>query len=257
MCKSIKILSSILLAGLAISCSLPHEPGPQPITIVETDSSPRIVVFAVFRPDSGASSVSVTFPFSLDGADNTEPIDWPTPTVTVVDSATGEYFDFVTAIDDTADVYFSLDDFAAQVGQTYQVEVTAPDYEPLTGSTTVPVAPDVPNYALGAGDLTVSINTQPNIHSYEVHLNMADGYPLIKTVTANGDAQLTVDFTWSSADQQPVDFVVYGYERNLGEYLGTTISIKPQAYQPQNFYVEGGFGVVGAVNFTAPIPLGD
>jgi hypothetical protein len=248
MSKRIKILSSILLAILAISCSLPHEPGPQPITIVETDSSPRIVVFAVFRPDSGKSFIVISGSYNLDEAvRNPEDMTWPEPTVTVEDSITGEIFDFYDEEDDSS-YYFENEGFAAQVGHTYEVIVTAPEYETLIGSTTVPVAPDVANYTMGEDNLTVTINTQPKIHSYEVHLNMADDTSIIKTIKWNSDAQISTDFTWSNAYQQPVDFVVYGYERNLSEYLGTTISIKPQSYQPMNYDVEGGYGVVGALN---------
>ena len=120
----------------------------------------------------------------------------------------------------------------------------------------MPVAPDVADYLFSENNLTITINAQSNIHSYEVQLNMDNGYPpIIKTVIASGAAQLSVDFSWNPSAQQPTDFIVYGYERNLGEYLNTTISIKPQAYQPQTFYVEGGYGVVGAVNFTEAVTL--
>ena len=258
-----KMLSSILPAVLALSCSLPHEPGPQPTTIVETDPAPRLVVFAVFRPDTGMSFVEVSGSYSLDGADNTEPIDWSEPAVTVTDSATGELFFFETAPDDTAYSHFYLDDFAARVGHTYEVTVTSPDYAPLSGSTTVPPVPTVGiRQSTGPGYLHVTFVPNDTLFSFDLNLLLAEAGDTVqtklrKTIAATGAAELTVEFGWSDHNLLPEHLVIYGYERNLGEYLGTIVSIKPQSYQPQNFYIEGGYGVVGALNFTGAITLSD
>jgi len=236
----------LLLSILFFSCDLPHELGPQPTNLIDTNIDPGIVVFGVFRPDTGMSFIQATGSYILDDAKE-EQITLPNPDVFVVDSLTGEVFYFLQ--DSTDSVRFYLDEFAAQTGHTYQVTVTAQGYEPLTGSTTVPAAPQIINHILDENNLNIMINILPDIYSYEVHLNMFDGNAIIKTVLA-GEAPITIDYTWDETNQQPLDFVVYGYERNLGEYFNTTISIKPQSYQPLSFYVEGGFGVVGAVNST-------
>lgn len=253
--RSFQTVLTIILGLLVVSCDLPWEPGPQPTSLIDTGSETRIVVFGVFRPDTGMSFIEVSGSFNLDEATEGQEIPWPEPDVVVVDSLTGEIFDFAPDSSDSA--YFYLEDFAAQVGHTYQVTVTAPDYEPLTGSTTVPVSPSIEQYLLSDRNLTITLNTHPNIHSYEIHLTVSDGTREIKTITSNGDAMLSVDFTWSDSMIEATKFVVYGYERNLGEYLSTTISVKPQSYQPQTYYVEGGFGVIGALNFTEPIMLGN
>ncbi|MCH7528558.1 MAG: DUF4249 family protein [Candidatus Marinimicrobia bacterium] len=255
--KSVNYLSLIILGGLLFSCSLPTEPGPQPSSLIDTESESGLVVFGVFRPDAGMSFIEVGGSFSLETGGDQANAPWSKPDVVVVDSISGEIFYFETDPRDTANTHFYLDEFIAQVGHTYQVTVAAPDYEPLTGSTTVPVSPEIEAYLLGDIEFTLTVNAQPDIQSYEIHLSMSDGSSTIKNITSNGDAKLIVDFTWSDLSLEATQFVVYGYERNLSEYLGTTVSIKPQSYQPQEYYVEGGFGVIGALNFTEPINLGD
>lgn len=244
------------LIVFALSCSLPNEPGPQPTILVDTGTESLVNVFGVLRPDSGKSFIQVDVSYSLETADNTEPEPIPLGEVMVIDSVYSDTSYFLVDPDDSTNHYFTLTNFCALTGHTYLVTIDIPGYPQVTGSTTVPPVPGVViAHTSNPGYFQVTFAPHSGLHSFDLNLVLVDGddseqTKLRKTSKATGADELTVEFEWSDISKLPQHLVIYGYERNLGEYLGTIVSVKPQSYQPLNYYVNGGFGVIGALNFT-------
>jgi len=252
-----RIAFTCFIAALyCVACDLPHEPGPQPSTIIETPFEPGLNVLGVLRLDDepGSSFFYIERAYQYQEMDTLE---WDESFITVITDAKVQ----VQGMDDTTTYIFTheLDSLRGQVytdsgftpvaGEQYALTIEHLDFPSLTDMTIVPVRPAI-HSAPVVIDQTVyfELVTTTDTYLYDVYLISASDSIRYRFVNYEGDGELPIYFNTATGPTEPIEIHIYAYDANLAEYLTSVITLKPQTYLELMTTVTGGYGVFGSVS---------
>ena len=233
------------------SCYLPTDPGPQPHQIVETHFKPGFNVLGVLRNDgnAGSSFLHVERVYKIQEAtdDFVPTIDDAQVQIQRLSDSRVTGFGFTE--DSLRGKIYTDSTFVPWAGERYQLKVSGEDFPDVTGEVTIPPAPRIDSSSVMVNNHLLSFQTmfQPEIRLYEAYLICQNAtYHLRQRSESTGPTTIAFDLT--SGSGVPQSLIIYGYEKNLTEYLTAPITIKPQTYRELVTTVSGGYGVFGAVS---------
>ncbi|MFC1483717.1 DUF4249 family protein [Candidatus Neomarinimicrobiota bacterium] len=252
-------LAGILLALAVWTCSLPHEPGPQPSTIVETEFDSALNVFGVLRLDGEAKSsffyIERTYQY-----EELDTISWDESFIPVVTDATvlirgmGDTttYEFTHELDSLRGEIYTCNDYIPLAGETYTLTITHPGFPTITDTTMVPAIPALyADSVIVWGDMVYfQQRTAADVYLYDIIMLSSEDSLQYRFQNRDGST-IPIAFQSTAPPEESVDIQVYGYDANLAEYLTTTITLKPQTYNETVTTVTGGYGVFGSVSVAA------
>ncbi len=258
------MIALIMLMVLG-ACSLPHEAGPQPSDIVETEFEPGMNVFGIMRADSvaGSSFIHIERAYHIEEAYEFEGADIGVEDAIVSvrglsDTAT---YTFVGG-DSLNAMNYANDNFMPVPGETYILTAISDSLPTIEGITIVPPAPvlGADGIAFTEQSLSLHLVENENVGLYDLYLTVQsksdqeiiERIPARIKVAPSNEVRYTFSFT---SDMEPTMVEVYAYDANMTEYLTTSIAIRQQTYQNLPRLVDGGYGVFGAVSY-GKFPLG-
>ena len=237
------------------ACDLPHEPGPQPATIIETPFGPGLNILGLLRLDDqpGSSFFYIERAYRYQEMDT---LDFDESFITIVDDATV----CVQGIVDTTTYVFTheLDSLRGQVytnyeftpitGEQYTLTIEHLDFPTLTDTTMVPVKPAIHSDPVVMGQTVYfELVTTTDTYLYDVYL-LSPSDSLHYRFANPGTGPLPIFFNTTTGPGDTFAIHIYGYDANLADYLTSTITLKPQTYQEVVTTVTGGYGVFGSVS---------
>jgi len=250
-------LSILLLVSLVLfsGCDLPHQPGPMPTEIVETEFEPGLNILGVLRADdkAGASYISVnraltTEEIYSDSIDNFSP-DLDFVKVSPIDSS--EEYLFSEAQDSTAQGTYRDSTLTVLAGETYELEIRAAGFPTLTGETIIPMKPLLMDNTLLMEPGKLSFTFRNDASAFEYKLYIIFSKTALEKVIQPGD-QTTIDVVWvfDSEKGLPQYLMLSALDENLTRYGNSPISFIPNTYHQDGSTVSGGYGCFGSVAIT-------
>lgn len=253
--KQILILSTLLLI---LACDLPHEPGPMPADIVETDFIPGLNIMGVLRADGVAGQSFLNLNRALtteeiysDSIENFSPdVDY----VRVRQIATGNDHFFMRGADSVIgwdNATFKDTALTALAGESYELEIKAPGFPTLTGQTSIPNKPKITDGSLvqSAGRVSIELQLDPSAHEYKLYLVFMED-ALEKVVKPSDAESVKIEWNFSSTSGTPLRIMLTALDENLTRYGNSPISFIPNTYHPDASTVEGGYGCFGSLSVT-------
>jgi hypothetical protein len=250
--------AGILLALSVWTCSLPHEPGPQPSEIVDTEFNPALNVLGILRLDGepNSSYVYIERAYRYQELDDLGPDE---AFILIISDATVH----VQGLGDTTSYFFTyrLDSLRGEIyadstffpaaGETYTLTITHPDFPTLTDTTKVPEEPRIDESSLVVMGPLVDFDLLPsrNTYLYDIYL-LSPNDSLHNRIPNPDSAPIPITLPTSAEVGDPLAVHIYGYDANLAEYLTSMIPLKPQTYQETVTTVTGGYGAFGSVSAT-------
>ena len=242
--------------GIFTSCDLPHQPGPMPTEIVETEFEPGLNIMGVLRADdqSGTSFINInraltTEEIYSDSIPNFSPqIDYAK--VSSIES--GAEYQFLRS-EDTSDWGNYMDTtLSAEAGVAYELEIKASGFPMLTGHTRVPAKPQIVANSLLVGANAVSFQLQHHASAYEYRLYLFFAESILEKDVHPSNGEI-IDIAWSFGSDRgnPVYLQLIALDENLTRYGDSPISFIPNTYHPDGSTVEGGYGCFGSVAVTS------
>lgn len=233
---------------LLSACDLPHQPGPMPSDIVETEFEPGLNIMGIIRADglTGSSFVNINRALTTEEiySDSIENFTPAVDAILISDLASGDESGF-TLLDSNDLDTFSDSSFQADYGKHYSLEITSPDFPTLTADTQVPFRPVVSAMDLESNRLQFTVDSDPTAFELKVYLLFMDRV-LEKVVKPVNGTDSEVHFSWDD-DLQPLYLMVVAQDENLTRYANSPISFLPNTYHADPSTVEGGFGCFGSV----------
>ncbi|UCH10553.1 MAG: DUF4249 family protein [Fidelibacterota bacterium] len=255
----------MLLTLSAWTCSLPHEPGPQPSTIVNTGFNPALNVLGILRLDGEPKSsyIYIERAYRYQELDDLGPEE---AFILIVSDATVHVqglgdttsYVFTYEVDSLRGEVYTDSTFFPVAGETYTLTITHPDFPTLTDTTTVPIQPTLRGDSIGVFGQSIffGLQTTSDTYMYDVYLLSPEDSIRRRIVNYDGeDGEEPFFFEHSAGPGDTVAVHIYGYDANFKEYLTASIPLKPQTYTETITTVTGGFGVFGSVGvakFTWP-----
>lgn len=247
-------LTGLLAALLAAACNLPHEPGPQPSTIIETPFEPGLNILGVLRLDyqPGSSFFYIERAYRYQEMDTLE---WDESFIPIVDDATVIVQEIGATTADTfafevntlrGQVYTNHD-FTPVARELYALTITHPELDTLTGTTVVPVPPSIDTLAVVGQQVAFQLLATADTYLYDVYL-LSPSDSLHYRFANPGTGPLPIFFNTTTGPGDTLAIHIYGYDANLADYLSSPITIKPQTYLETVTTVTGGYGVFGSVS---------
>ncbi|MBT4130375.1 MAG: hypothetical protein HOE44_06580 [Candidatus Marinimicrobia bacterium] len=248
-------LPIFILALFMFSCDLPHQPGPMPTDIVETEFQAGLNILGVLRADDQAGTSFININRALtteeiysDSIENFSPqVDYVK--VSSIISSSEHLF---MRDEDTSDWGDYRDTtLNVEAGEAFDLEVKAPGFPTLTGQTIIPDKPQlIPNSLLMNSDkLSFQIQHHPSTYEYKLYLFFA-GNVLDKIVKPSNGSSIEVDWSFSTSNGVPLYLMLTALDENLTRYGNSPISFIPNTYHPDGSTVEGGYGCFGSVAVT-------
>ncbi|MFC1535629.1 DUF4249 family protein [Candidatus Neomarinimicrobiota bacterium] len=250
----------VMLLVLAVwTCSLPHEPGPQPSTIVETEFDSALNVFGVLRLDGKINSsffyIERTYQYQ-----ELDTIAWDESFIPIITNATvsvrrlsdAKDYPFTYELDSLRGEIYTCDYFIPTAEETYALTVSHDDFRTVTDTTTVPAVPalDADSVIVWGDMVYFQQRTAADVYLYDIIMLSSEDSLQYRFQNRDG-ATIPIAFQSTAPPEESVDIQVYGYDANLAEYLTTTITLKPQTYNETVTTVTGGYGVFGSVSVAA------
>ncbi|MBC8377262.1 MAG: DUF4249 family protein [FCB group bacterium] len=257
--KIMRTVFFILTSVFLCTCDLPHQPGPMPTEIVETEFQPGLNIMAVLRADDQAGTSFININRALtteeiysDSIENFSPqINYAK--VSSIDS--GAEYQFVRS-EDSSDwgSYFDTT-LSVGAGEAYDLEISAPGFPTLTGHTIIPDKPQLVANSLLIGSDKVSFQIQHHTSAFEYKLYLFFAASVLDKVVkpTNGNI-IEVDWDFSTLNGSPLYLGLTALDENLTRYGNSPISFIPNTYHPDGSTVSGGYGCFGSVAITI-IPL--
>lgn len=254
----LKIIMFILGLMFIFTCDLPHEPGPMPNDIIETEFIQGLNVLGVIRADD----VTGTSFLQLNRAVTTEEIYSDTISdfspdvdhVKIIQQSTNTSYAMVRGNDSIPfwdEITFRDTSFLARSGETYHLEVQAPGYPTLTGSTAVPTKPQMVSGSLARTDdhVEFELSADPSAYEYKLYLIFADDV-LEKVIKPAGQDAYPVSWDISKHSGTPLFLMLCALDENLTRYGNAPFSFMPNTYHPDVSTVDGGYGCFGSLSVT-------
>ncbi|NQV15641.1 DUF4249 family protein [bacterium] len=252
---SMYFLLFLVFSSLFTSCDLPHQPGPMPTDIVETEFEPGLNILGVLRADAemGTSFININRALTTEEI-YTDPIENFSPEVDYVkvnSINSGTEYLFLLAEDSPDEGNYRDSTLDVQSGETYDLEISAPGFPTLTAETTIPQKPQLLANTLSqaAGHISFQLQHHASAYEYKLYLIFLES-ALEKVVKpSNGDI-IEVDWNYDTSDGSPLFLMLTALDENLTRYGSSPISFIPNTYHPDGSTVTGGYGCFGSVAIT-------
>jgi len=250
---NIRALFCILASVLLFTCDLPHQPGPMPTDIVETEFEPGLNILGVLRADEipGNSFMNInraltTEEIYSDTIENFSPEVEYVQILRLRDSSLTFFTQSNVNPQDWEDYVNPM--LHARSGETYELEIYAPGFPLLTAETTIPQIPWVAkgSWVKDPGLLELDLDHHPSAFEYKLYLYFGST-ALEKVVKPNDNDKIPVSWEYDSNLGSPHTLEVFALDENLTRYGNSPISFIPNTYHPDGSTVEGGYGCFGAV----------
>ncbi len=247
-------ISIIILTLFMFSCDLPHQPGPMPTEIVETEFEPGLNILGVLRADDqfGTSFINInrtltTEEIYSDSIENFAPSVDYVRVMSLSDSMSYNFSQSNVNASDWQD--YNNTYLHANAGETYELEISAPGFPTLTGQTIIPDKSQLVANSLLIGSDKVSFQIQhhSSAFEYKLYLFFAEGIleKVLKPLTVNN---LSVDWSFGIDDGAPYLLMISALDENLTRYGNSPISFIPNTFHPDGSTVSGGYGCFGSVS---------
>ena len=251
--KTISSAYLVIISLCLLTCDLPHQPGPMPTDIIETTFEPGLNIMGVLRGDNerGSSFININRALTTEEiyADSIPNFSPPVNHVKVTAQGSGTEFLFLRGEDSSDWANYQDTTLTALPGEIYDLEIEAPGFPTLTGTTMVPLQPKVVSNSIqvGSRQLSFQIQHHPSAFEYRMYLFFPGGV-LEKTVKPNGDARLEIDWSFDESFGVPMLLGLAAQDENLTRYGNSPISFIPNTYHPEGSTVTGGYGCFGSVS---------
>jgi len=250
--KILKTVYCILASVFIFTCDLPHQPGPMPTDIVETEFEPGLNILGVLRADeqAGTSFINVNRALTTEEifSDSIENFSPEVSYVKVSSSISGAEYLFIRGEDSSDWGDYRDTTLNVMAGETFELEIVASGFPTLTGSTTIPAKPQLVTNSLllNADELSFQIQHHTSAFEYKLYLFFA-GTVLEKGVEpANGNI-IEVEWSFSPSNGSPLYLGLTALDENLTSYGNSPISFIPNTYHSDASTVSGGYGCFGSV----------
>ncbi len=257
--KSLLLLVSSVLMFITIpiffaACDLPHQPGPMPTDIVETEFEPGLNIMGVLRADDqrGSSFININRILTTEEiySDTIENFSPPVDYARVRSLGTpAEYFFFKS---DTVD-WENYKDSSLLVfpGETYDLEISAPGFPTLTAATIVPNKPEVVEGSIIIASNNISFQIQHHASVFEYKLYLFFTESILEKVVKPVNGEL-IDISWNFSNDRgtPIYLMLSALDENLTSFGNSPISFIPNTYHPDGSTVDGGYGCFGSVSIS-------
>jgi len=250
-CMSAQRRIIVIFAVLLAACSLPTDPGPMPKDIIDTEFEPSYNVLGILRNDgeAGTSFFRVERIYKIE-----EALDEFTPVidgvdVSIVENTTTDKVEFTGYEDSLKGKIYANPTFLPEGGKEYNLSITSGDFPDVSGDVIVPMQAflDSSSVEISWNSVEFALNEAETISLYDVYLIGESGSVSVRQYPATtGSTLITVSLPVSMGTPQQIE--IYGYDRNMAEYVTAPITIKPQTYRETVTSVTGGYGVFGAVS---------
>ena len=245
----------LFFPGVFTSCDLPHQPGPMPTEIVETEFEPGLNILGVLRADDQAGTSFININRALTTEEiYSEIIENFSPQVDFIkvrSHRTGTEYVFQSP-EDTSDWGSYRDStLLALPGDVYDLEIQAPGFPTLTGTTQIPHQPQlVPNsISVEPGKTVFKIQHLVTTYEYKLYLIFSEAV-LEKVVKPSTGTVIDVDWRFNQNLGSPLLLMLTSLDENLTRYGNSPISFIPNTYHQDGSTVEGGYGCFGSVAVT-------
>lgn len=249
----------IITITLFVTCDLPHEPGPMPGDLIPTEFEAGLNILGVLRADeqTGTSFISINRALTTEEIYSDSIEDWPPEVdfvkLTLASSGT-EYF-FLKPEDSFGWGKYQDTTLDVQPGQTFELEISAPDYPTLTGETAIPQKPALVLNTLSVASGRVSFQLQHHASAFEYKLYLIfSEITLEKVIKPRNEDILDIDWVFNAANGVPQALVVGALDENLTSYGNSGITFIPNTYHADGSTVTDGYGCFGSVAI-ATFPL--
>ena len=249
--KSIKFILLGLFSFLS-NCDLPHQPGPMPSVIVETEFEPGLNILGILRADDvvGSSFININRALTTEEiySDSTENFSPDVDYVKIYSHRRGTNHVFQAPEDSSG--WGSYRDTALIVmpGDMYDLEIKTPGFPTLTGRTRIPLPPLIVlnSLSLESGNITFQIQHGASAYEYKMYLMFSESV-LEKVVKISTDSIIDVDWSFDGALGTPLQLMLFALDENLTRYGNSPISFIPNTYHTDGSTVDGGYGCFGSV----------
>ncbi len=246
------VFRCLTMALMLISCDLPHQPGPMPTTIVETEFEPGLNILGVLRADdlSGSSFININRALTTEEiySDSIENFSPPVDFVRVVSAETGVEYLFIAEDDSTDSGNYRDSSMTVRAGEGYDLEIMAPGFPTLTGTTIIPekVALNANTLSLTGSSIAFQFQHHASAFQYKLYLIFAESTAEKVVKPSNGDI-IDVDWNYDPGMGIPLFLMIAALDENLTRYGNSPISFIPNTYHPDGSTVSGGYGCFGSV----------
>lgn len=254
--KYLIITAVVLLpAGCSKDSLLDLVLGSQPNFEKGQDFTPGINIFGVIRPDSaGSQSMTVikaekVIPAISETIDSTTLISLDASVIKINNNITVDSLCYSIRYPDT--IYTHLPaDLRPLAGNHFKIKCKSPGLPVLTAETIIPAEPSILNNSVITENNRVkfSITEDKTAFLYDVVLYIGSkkySQRVLRAMEGNTEIEFVADDT-NNGERK---IVIYGYDKNLSEYLtAQNLFIKPNTYRPPFSTVQNGYGCFGSLN---------
>ena len=244
-----------IIVLLVNACELPHQPGPMPKDIVETEFEPGLNILGVLRADDVMGSSFIVINRALTTEEiYSEYIPNFSPEVDfarVRSVRSGDDY-FFSKGEDTTDWGNYLDTtLTIETGESYSLEIQAPGFPLLTANTRIPQKPEAVTGSISVEQdrVTFQLQHDPGAFEYKLYLLFPDKV-LEKVVKPMNEEFIEIEWGFSSSNGSPVFLMLSALDENLTRYGNSPISFIPNTYHADGSTVDGGYGCFGSVAIT-------
>lgn len=251
--QRISSLSWVFASICFFTCDLPHQPGPMPTDIIETAFEPGLNIMGVLRADNERGSSFVNINRALTTVEiysDTIPNFSPSVNYVKVSAvSSGAEFLFLRGEDSSDWGNYQDTTLIAVPGETYDLEIEAPGFPTLTGTTIIPVEPELtPNpIQMNSQNISFQLQHHPSAFEYRLYLFFS-GDVLEKVVKPNGEGRIEIAWSFDEALGAPMLLGLAAQDENLTRYGNSPISFIPNTFHPDGSTVTGGYGCFGSVS---------
>ena len=250
--KIFKTVYCILASVFIFTCDLPHQPGPMPTEIVETEFVPGLNILGVLRADdqAGTSFINVNRALTREEiySDSIENFSPEVEYVRVSSLTSGAEYLFMRGEDSSDWGDYRDTTLNVIAGAVFDLEIAAPGFPTLAGSTAIPNRPLLVtnSLALDIDNLTFQIQHHTSAFEYKLYL-FFPGTVLEKVVKPTNGNMIEVDWNFSASNGAPLYLGLTALDENLTRYGNSPISFIPNTYHPDGSTVRGGYGCFGSI----------
>jgi hypothetical protein len=255
--KYLLITASVVL--LSVGCSkdslLDLVLGSQPNFEKGQNFVPGINIFGVIRPDSAGSQpmsvikVEKVIPSISETTDSTTLLSLDASVFKISNNKIVDSLSFRIRYPDTTFIHQPAD-FGPLPGNHFRIICKSPGLPVLTAETIIPAQPSILENSVIAENNKVkfTIIEDRTAFLYDVVLYIGSKkYSQRELRAMEGNTE--VEFAVENINNSLRRIVIYGYDKNLSEYLtAQNLFIKPNTYRPPFSSVQNGYGVFGSLN---------
>ncbi len=251
--KLIILFITLVILIVIASCDLPMSAGPQPTQLINTNYAPGLNILGVIRNDGESLSTSFVYverSFREEEWDDIDEVIYDAEVIVerINDS---HIYSFTNEIEEDfqSEIYRS-DSLFALAGEEYLISVTAPNLPTLSANTIIPQQPAILENSLSIASTraTFEILVTNDTWMYEIYLIYSDSSVISKRYLSSTHDNIDVSIDYEAEKGRPVQMRIFGFDKNLADYLSVNIVLKPQSYQKPFSTVNNGYGSFGSLS---------